>query len=162
MHESEKWKRSRSVVVTRNFVPFACLHPISPSPTPTSSSISLISFPMSLFAFWGLMDLWHYVSSWHTAQWFNISIHFKMIPTVIPVMICHHTKILHNCWLFPTLYISFLWLIYFESGSLYQRSFFLELRGGPDISWVMGQEVVSVNVNAREKKKKKTKKQAMQ
>ena len=38
----------------------------------------------------------------------------------------------------------------------------MELRGGPDISWVMGQEVVSVNVNARGKKKKKTKKQAMQ
>ena len=35
-------------------------------------------------------------------------------------MICYHTRILHSYWLYsPTLYISYPWLIYFATGSLY-------------------------------------------
>ena len=37
----------------------------------------------------------------HTTQWANISIHFRMIPMMILVMICHHTKILHNIYYSP-------------------------------------------------------------
>ena len=44
---------------------------------------NLISFSMSLFVcFWSIIDLQHYVSSGCTVQWFNISIHFKMIATI--------------------------------------------------------------------------------
>ena len=43
-----------------------------------------------------------------------------MITTVNLVIICHHTKILlHSCWLFPTLCISYPLLIYFATGSFY-------------------------------------------
>ena len=45
----------------------------------------------------------------------DISIYFKMML----ITICHHTKILHSLIIFRTLYISYLWLIYFVTESLY-------------------------------------------
>ena len=75
---------------------------------------------MSLFV-WSIIDLQHYVSPWYRTQWLDISIHYKMITILSLVTICHHTKVLHCYWLSSPccLYISFLWLIYFVTGSLY-------------------------------------------
>ena len=41
-----------------------------------------------------IINLQHYVSSYCTTQWFNISILFKMLTTVRLVTVCHHAKIL--------------------------------------------------------------------
>lgn len=51
------------------------------------------------------------VSCWCNSEWFDISIHFKMI-TISLVSICHHTKVLTA---FRRLYISHSWLIYFST-----------------------------------------------
>ena len=53
-----------------------------------------------LFACWSVIDLNHYVSSWCTIWWFDISIHYKIINMISLVTICHHTKILHYFWLY--------------------------------------------------------------
>ena len=77
-------------------------------------------FFYELVCFWSIIDLQHDVSSWHTTQWFNISIHYKMITMIKLVVICNPTKLLHYYWLiFPTLYISYLWFIYCITESLY-------------------------------------------
>ena len=77
----------------------------------------LISFSMNLFVFellgWpnlqinpnrlfgqpNIIDLQHYVSSCYTAQWFDISVLFKMITAITLVMIWHQTEVLYNYWL---------------------------------------------------------------
>ena len=48
---------------------------------------------------WSIIYLQHYVDSWYTTQWVNISIRFKMI-TMISMLSCHYTKILYNYWLY--------------------------------------------------------------
>ena len=59
---------------------------------------------MSLFV-WSIIDLQHYVSSWCTAQWFSISMHYKMITMTSLDTVCHHTWmcVLSCVWLFATL-----------------------------------------------------------
>ena len=69
--------------------------------------------------FWSIIDLQHYVSSCCTAQWFNISIRFKMITMINLVIICHHTKILCNYSLYIPHCTFHTWLIYFVTESLY-------------------------------------------
>lgn len=83
--------------------------PLYPSPLVTTNLISLFLW----VCFLSITDPQHYVSSRCTTQRLDISVHYTMTITISPVTNCHHTKILPYYWLFPTLYISSLWLIYF-------------------------------------------------
>ena len=101
------------------FVHFDCFHPNPPpNQPPPLVTTNLISFSMSLFiCFWSITIL----CSWFTKQWFNISIHFKIIITIkssyLPFVNLPRYYIIID--IFPILYISYLWLIYFVTGSLY-------------------------------------------
>ena len=90
---------------------------------------------------WGLINIQHYISFWYMTQWVDICIYSKMITTINPVNICLHTWLKFCLFLwwgllnisvsnFQTcntelltteimLYIKFLWLTYFKTGSLY-------------------------------------------
>ena len=66
------------------------------SPPRTSSNYKFIIF---FYESVGLLlrytiNLQQHVSSYCTTQWFDISIHFKMLTTVSLVTVCHHAKIL--------------------------------------------------------------------
>ena len=52
-----------------------------------------------------------------TQQWFDNSRHFKRITTISHYDLSPYKDT--NYWLYPILYISWLWLIYFATGSLY-------------------------------------------
>ena len=81
---------------------------------------NLISFSMNLFDFWSVIDRQHFVSSCYTTQWFNISMHSKMITMVDLVTICYHIKSLLTYWLCsPLLCTSYPWVIYFVTESSY-------------------------------------------
>ena len=90
-----------SLVLTYNwkFVPFDYLHLIPFPPPPSLIAANLVSFFMSSFTclcvFWSITDLQYYVSLWYITQKSDIYIYFKII-NISLVVICHHTKILHN------------------------------------------------------------------
>ena len=71
-----------------------------PLPPPLHLVTADLIFFYEFVWFWSIIDLQYNISSWYTIQWFDISRHFKMITMVSLVVICHHTKILHNYWLY--------------------------------------------------------------
>ena len=55
-------------------------------------------FFYEFICFVSFVCLKYYGSPWYTMQWFNISVHYKMITKISLVIICHYTKILHHYW----------------------------------------------------------------
>ena len=77
-----------------------------PLPLPLGAGNHKSNLFLTCFCFWNIIDLQHCLSFCYTTEWFDISIHFKMITTLNWITICHHTKILHNHWLY-SLYCTF-------------------------------------------------------
>ena len=102
-----------SLYLLRAFVEFPFL------PPPASGKHKSNLFSELFVCFWNIIDRKHYVSSCYRIWWFSISIHFKMITMVSLVTICHHTKILHNYWLFSPRCTFHAWLSCFATANLY-------------------------------------------
>lgn len=70
--------------------------PTSPPPLPPQITTNLISFSTSLFLKYNWLKI---LSSFFITGWLDISTHVKTI-TMINLVTCHHTKILHSYWLY--------------------------------------------------------------
>ena len=81
----------------------------------------LIFVILLTFFYYSVTDLQHRVSSRGTAWWLNISIHHKMIYPhhKFDFHLFSNKEIMQLLTIFPTLYISSLWLIYFVTGNVY-------------------------------------------
>ena len=94
------------------YVPFDCLQPIPPPPSPASSKHKSDLFSYEFICFENIIDLQHYIS-------FCYIQYFCTIQNDHHDKSGYHTKLLHNYWLYSSNCIFHTCSIYFAAGSLY-------------------------------------------